>query len=128
LEYTRLGNTWLDWRIMVCTLLRATEFTRTWGIRLLRIPSPSTEMATSGAPRANPPSTAEDGAPQSLDSLQTVSLPQESQQATSNGQHLTNGKHLNGHTPAAKKSAAKLSDADGDGESVPSSHSVAPVR
>ncbi len=43
LEYVRLGNPWLDWRIMVCTLLRATEFTRTWGIKLLRIPSPSTD-------------------------------------------------------------------------------------
>lgn len=42
LEYSQVGNPWLDLRIMVCTLLRATEFTRTWGIRLLRIPQPST--------------------------------------------------------------------------------------
>ncbi|MDA7977327.1 MAG: sugar transferase [Pirellulales bacterium] len=43
LEYAQSANMWLDWRIMICTLLRATEITRSWGVRLLKIPVPCTQ-------------------------------------------------------------------------------------
>ncbi len=153
LEYARCAGAWLDWRIMVCTLLRATEFTRTSGIRILRIPTPSVEHLLPAEPIAQTvpaksapaesasleSSSAQTAAAQSTDAENSLHSDLETDQngVQENGAQATNvNGESNGHASEPNGSASKHKDraisaengAAAQNGADRASHSVAPAQ
>lgn len=131
LEYVRRGNPGLDWRIMVCTLLRATEFTRTTGIKLLAIPAPSTDPPRPQAMPAPPNSVpmqgphGQNGKSHTNGHVSGQANGHANSPSSANGQPHLNGQSSEGVLPAVEVGADVDAKANAD---AASSHTVARAR
>ena len=139
LEYARCGSMWLDWRIMVCTLLRATKITRSWGVRLLKVPVPCTQHVRETAPNSSSnesmdPSVKVAPAQISLAVPRANDVESNGQSAEHKGEtgsadlaHASNGRAHDGAAANGTESAVNNRE-DRQDDAFRPPHSVAPVR